>query len=259
LAGVSWSRRTLALVAAVVLAAIATVALVSYVQSANNKNKNKQTLVNVFVAKQLIPAGQSADTAISQGLFQTIQVPALARSDDAITSLDQIKGEQALVDIQKNEQILRSRFALAGSGNGQTGALKLNLPANLQAISIQVAVPPGVANFIQVGDFVSVIADVDLQLPNGQTSGKVAGYVAQDVQVLAVGALQTTAATNGNPASTSVVQPQGNVLVTLAVNPAQAQRLVLGTLDGALYFTIVPKGQKPANVIGRLKTNIFGR
>jgi Flp pilus assembly protein CpaB len=217
-------------------------------------------LVNVFVAKDKIPAGTSADTAISQGLFQQIQVPQLARSDDAIVTLDQIKGETAIVDIQKNEQILASRFGSGTQIGGQTGALKLGLPAGLQAMSIQVGIPPGVANFIQVGDFVSVIADIDIKLPNGQTTGKIAGYVAQDVQVLAIGQYQSVTPTNGSSStSSSVVQPQGNVLVTLAVNPIQAQRLVLGTLDGQLYFTIVPKGQKPVNVSGRAKDSIFGR
>jgi Flp pilus assembly protein CpaB len=253
------SKRTTALVAALVLAAVATVALVSYVQSAGRSKETKQALVNVFVAKSVIPAGQTADTAISQGLIQQIQVPQLARSDDAITSLDQIKGKLAVVDIQKNEQILNARFAAQGSGNGQTGAIKLGIPSNLQAISIQVAIPPGAANFIQVGDFISVIGDVDITLPNGGTSGHIAGYLAQDVKVLAIGVLQTVPATSGTPATQQAVQPAGNVLVTLAVNPVQAQRLVLGTLDGQLYFTIVPANQKPANLSGRPKINIFGR
>ena len=96
------SRRTIALVAAIVLAAVATVALISYVQSRGNSKEVQKTLVAVFVAKDVIPQGTSGDTAISQGLITQIKVPQLARVDGAIGSLQEIKGEVAAVDIQKN-------------------------------------------------------------------------------------------------------------------------------------------------------------
>ena len=108
------SRRTIALVAAIVLAAVATVALISYVQSRGNSKEVQKTLVAVFVAKDVIPQGTSGDTAISQGLITQIKVPQLARVDGAIGSLQEIKGEVAAVDIQKNEQILTSRFVAPG-------------------------------------------------------------------------------------------------------------------------------------------------
>lgn len=260
MAGISMSRRTIALVVSIVLAAVAAVALVSYVQSVENKNTKNKQQVNVFVAKAVIPQGTSGDSAISQGLIKQIQVPQEARTDGAINTLDQIKGKVAQVDIQTNEQIIAARFSAPGTigAQGATGAVRLGVPPNLQAISIQVGIPPGVAGFIQVGDSVSVIADVNIQLPNGQTSGQIAGYVAQDVKVLAIGQLQTVQVANGGQTQ-QAQQTSNQVLVTLAVNPIQAQRLVLGTLDGQLYFTIVPAGQKPANVSGRLKNNIFGR
>ena len=260
MAGISMSRRTIALVISVVLAAVAAVALVSYVQSVEHKNDRNKHLVTVFVAKAVIPQGTSGDSAISQGLIKELSVAQEARTNGAITSLDQIKGLVAQVDIQQNEQITTARFKTPGTlgAQGATGAIRLGVSPKLQAISIQVNVPQGVAGFIQVGDFVSVIADVDLQLPNGQTSGHTAGYVAQDVKVLAVGQLQTVQATNGGQTQ-QTQQNTSQILVTLAVNPVQAQRLVLGTLDGQLYFTIVPAGQKPANLSGRLKNNIFGR
>jgi len=256
------SRRTIALVVAIVLAAVAAVALVSYVQSVNNKNRRNSNPVTVFVAKAVIPAGTSGDSAISQGLIKDLVIPLSARTDGAISSLDQIKGKVAAVDIQTNEQILISRFNAPGTigASGATGAIRLGVPSNLQAISIQVGVPPGGAGFIQVGDTVSVLADMDISIINGPALGHTVGYVAQDVKVLAVGQLQTVAPTTpGQSQSQQTQQPSNQILVTLAVNPAQAQRLVLGTLDGQLYFTIVPANQKPANVLGRNKNGIFGR
>jgi hypothetical protein len=82
------------------------------------------------------------------------------------------------------------------------------------------------------------------------------GYIAQNVKVLAIGQLQTVIAANGNQTQ-QTAQNAGQVLLTLAVNPAQAERLILGTLDAQLYFTIVPANQKTTNTPARLKNNIF--
>jgi Flp pilus assembly protein CpaB len=249
------SRRTIALVVALVLAAVAAIALVSYVQGIQHKNDVNQQPVQVFVAKAVIPAGQSGDQAISQGLITEITIPLKARTDGAISSLEQIKGKVAAVDIQKNEQILASRFGAPGT-TGQTGAAKLVLPSNLQAVSIQVSIPPGVAGFIQVGETVSVLADADITATGGRPAGRTVGYIAQNVKVLAIGQLQTVIAANGNQTQ-QTAQNAGQVLLTLAVNPAQAERLILGTLDAQLYFTIVPANQKATNTPARLKNNIF--
>ena len=250
------SRRTIALVAAIILAAVATVALISYVQSAENKRTKNQTLVSVYVAKDVIPQGTSGDTAISQGLITQISVPLQARVADAIASLNDIKGEVAAVDIQKNEQIQASRFVAPGTA-GNT----LAIPQGLQAISVQVGIPPGVAGFIKPNDTVSVIAQVSI--PKTGTAAAATSptvkYLLQNVKVLAVGQFTVTTAANGNTTSTTT-QTSGQVLLTLAVTPQQAERLVFANLQGQLYFTLLPaQPGKPVGTPGRTTANIFGK
>ena len=63
-------------------------------------------------------------------MINTIKVPLLARVDGAIGSLQEIKGEVASVDIQKNEQILTSRFVAPGTA-GNT----LAIPTGFEAVS----------------------------------------------------------------------------------------------------------------------------
>jgi pilus assembly protein CpaB len=249
------SRRTIALVIAVVLAAVATIALVSYVQGVENKTTKNAQPVDVFVAKQTIPAGVTGDTAISQGLIQQITVPLKAKATGAIASLEEIKGKVASVDISQNEQILAQRFVAPG----QIGS-SLPIPVGRQAISVQVNIPPGVAGFIKQGDTVSVIAQ--LTVPKGsssttqqQTTPKVQ-YLLQDVSVLAVGQQVVVTGQEGKQQQQQT-QVQNQVLLTLAVTPRQAEQLVYGTLQGQLYFTIVPKGQGPARTPGRTADNVF--
>src|SRR6266516_2945543 len=248
------SRRTIALVAAIVLAAVATVALISYVQSANKNRSNGQRYVAVFVAKDVIPQGTSGDTAISQGLITQIKVPQLARTDGAIGSLQEIKGEVALVDIQKNEQIIASRFVSPENA----GPGRLVIPTGLQAVSVQVAIPPGVAGFIKQGDTVSVIAQITVPKPGGTAAAATSPtvrYLLQNVKVLAIGQFTVTTATNGSTTATTQ-QTAGQVLVTLAVSPIQAEKLVLANLQGQLYFTLLPSPPgKPANTPGRTTSN----
>jgi len=250
------SRRTIALVAAIVLAAVATVALISYVQGRGNKKASQGTLVTVFVAKDVIPQGTSGDTAISQGLINTIKVPLLARVDGAIGSLQEIKGEVASVDIQKNEQILTSRFVAPGTA-GNT----LAIPTGFEAVSVQVAIPPGVAGFIKTNDSVSVIAQVAVPKTGALAAATTptVKYLLQNVKVLAVGQFTVTTAANGSTTSTTQ-QTAGQVLLTLAVTPVQAEKLVLANLQGQLYFALLPaQPGKPANTPGRTTSNEFSK
>ena len=256
MAGISLSRRAIALIVAVVLAAVATVALVSYVQSAHNKGLLHP--VSAYVAKQTITAGTDAATILSKGLIERKNVDQSVLPADAITSLDQIQGEQAVVDIQQNEIIIASRFKSPSQITNQPGSsFASNIPAGMQAVSIEVNTIPGVANFIQPGDNVSVL----LQLAQTGATGQVTQvkYLLQNLKVLQVGVKVIVPPQNGQPGGTAVQQQTGKVDLTLAVTPAQAEKIVFGTLNGTLYFTLVPQGQKPANTPGRNGKNEFSR
>src|SRR5688572_8606871 len=100
------SRRTVALVLAVALAALATIALISYIRGLEDKAFEGSEVVEVFVAKQDIAAGVTGDTAGQQGLIERRTVPAKVRPAGAITSLEEISGKFAAVQIFKDEVIV---------------------------------------------------------------------------------------------------------------------------------------------------------
>jgi hypothetical protein len=56
-----------------------------------------------------------------------------------------------------------------------------------------------------------------------------------------------------------VQQAAGKVDLTIAVTAAQAEKVAFATLNGTLYFTLLPPGAKPANTPGRNLRNEFAR
>jgi Flp pilus assembly protein CpaB len=267
------SRRTVALVMAVVLAAIATVALISYVHSLENKAFAGTVLTRVYVAKEDIPAGVTGDTAQSTGLISAQQVPKKVVPDGAINSLDQIRGKVAGVTILKGEVVVDRRFVAPGTAGG----LALPVPPDKQAVSVEVGVPPGVAGFIHEGNKVSLLAQFDIKpggcgvslapvlrlncppasAQQGAQGAKVVHYLLQNVDVLAVGQRVVTVGQNTNQQGATTQQESGRVLLTVALTPVQIEQLVFAIFNGQLYFTLVPEGQQPLVTPGRTIDNIF--
>jgi len=244
------TRRGLGLVVALLLALLATAAMVSYVRSASRRAAGAGSSVAVFIAKDTIPAGTPVHTAVQRGLIVGTKVPQRLVADGAVRSLDEVRGRFAAVTILRGEQIVGSRF----TGQIETPRL-LPIPADRQAISVEVNAPPGVGGFVQPHDHVSVIAKIDVG------GGPRVQFILQDIEVLAVGQRSVQPASGGREAtrtqSQTQAQPQDKVLLTLATTPAQSEQLAFAVLQGDVYFALLPAGQKPALTPGRTAQSEF--
>ncbi len=259
MAAVSMSRRTVALIMAVILAALGTIVLISYINGLEDAAFKNQEVVNVFVAKDKIVAGVSGDTASSQGLLVGAQVPAKFVPDGAITSLQEIAGKIAAVDIFQDEVIVGARFVAPGSAIG--GGLPI--PAGKQAISIQVGAPAGVNGFIQPGNQVSLIVNFDRKFIDRQgqsvdprLDGPFARYLLQNVDVLAVGT-RIVAAVTQTDGSTQAAAETACCILTLSLTAGQAEQLVWAINNTQPYFTLLPKESPAVRTPGRTATNLF--
>src|SRR4051812_29900277 len=105
-------RRWIGLAAAAMLALLGTLVLVSYVQSAKDKAVAEEQLVPVLVADAKIDKGTAAKDL--GGKVKQIDVPANARVDGAVTSLDELKDLNAAADVLSGEQLTKARFAGQG-------------------------------------------------------------------------------------------------------------------------------------------------
>lgn len=252
----TFSRRGVGLLVAVLLAAFATATWLGYVRSIERKAVRGNANVGVLVAKQSIPAGTSAEFAAANGLFETAAVPRRVLAEGAVGSVTSLKGRVASTTIIKGEQIVAARFV----SPEQAGRL-LNIPADKQAMAVQVDAPPGVGGFIQPRDRVSIIAKVD-----NQQQGAEVRFLMQDVEVLAVGQKTTVtqAAAAGQrdqvrkdqQADASTTQ-QDSFILTLALNPLQAEQLAFAVLEGDVYFTLLPPGAKTSTTPGRTAETLY--
>lgn len=257
MAAVGMSRRTIALVLAVALAALATIALISYIRGIEDRAFARTETVQVFVAKQDIGPGTTGDTASQQGLIERTVVPAKVRPVSAITSLAQISGQLATVQIFKGEIIVADRFKPPGAALANA----LPIPAGKQAVSVAIAGAPAVGGFVQPGDQVSLIAQTTNRRAGGLAvtggaAGPITRYLMQNLDVIAVGARVVTTSTT-QPAAGAEQQQQVAGIFTFAVTPAQAEKLVFAALNTTMYFTLLPPKSNPVTTGGRTFANLF--
>jgi pilus assembly protein CpaB len=266
------NRRVIGLLLAVLLAAVATYFLIQYVTSADERAREDEALVEVFVAQADIPAGTSSDDASAQGLIGRDQVPVRSVPEGAVGDLESISGLVAAGPIFAGEIIVAQRF-------GETGAVPsgiLEVPEGLQAVTVEAGIAPGVAGFVQAGDAVSVLASIELPeepapvAPEGEepapaeeaeAGGNVTSYIAQNVEVLVVGQ-RVVVAEEGQEAG-SVQQSNDLYLFTLAMTPEDIERIVFASQQGSLWFTLLPElededqERETVETPGRTLQNIF--
>lgn len=255
------SRRAIAVVAALVLAGVATLALISYVNDARNQALADVEQVEVLVAKDTIAAGTTVQEATSEGLIDRETLPRKLVAEEAVRSLEEVEGQETATTIIAGEPLLRPRFVEPGE-SGTT----IDIPDGYEAMSVELTVPSGGAGFVENGDTVSVIASVDRPGATGdqeQQAEASAGndpfvkYLLHDVEVLSIGQRVTTDENGDEEDDGSVERSQERVLATVAVTPAQAEKLTFATLHGDLYLTLVPDEHEPSDTPGRHLRNLF--
>ena len=135
-------RRTLLLVAALLVAALGTSLVFVYVSNVDSRARAGQSPVSILVAKEDLPAGTAVDAAMEAGSFVMSEVPASAAIPDALSDITPIADKVALSTIYAGEQIIERKF-------GEPGQVStLPIPPDMVALTIQLADPAKVANFL---------------------------------------------------------------------------------------------------------------
>jgi pilus assembly protein CpaB len=228
--------RVLATLVAVVLALVATAALVVYVNGADRRAISDQQPVLVWVAADTISAGTSGQTARNKALVEQVPVPKKNVVPGAVRSMDQIQNQRAAVDIQPGEQLLLKRWVGAEDVAGR-GLLQIQ--PGFQALAIEMDLTRQVAGFVTPGDTVSLLVSMNR---GGRDRSQ---FLLQNIRVLAVGAtaLANSAAQGGGG---RVSQGKGQVAaVTLAVPQGQVENVVFAAEHGSIYMTLLASPDAP--------------
>lgn len=248
-------RRTILLVAALVVAALGTTLVFLYVNGVRSDAHAKVNPVQVLVAKGTISAGTSGADAQKQGLFVTKTVEADAAATGVLSDVTPVANLVALAPIFDGQQIQSAMFGQAASG----ASAGLQLKPGQMAMSISMGDPNRVAGFLQPGAEVAVFVTYT---PKNSPAGPTTRLLLQDVQVIATGntTITTTTKTQANGAEQTTQLPQA--LLTLAVTQTQLQKLVAAqTLSGSgLYFGLKNSASTvDPNLAGTNLDNLFSK
>ena len=246
-------RRVIAITAAVLLAIVGVVAVVLYANGADQRAVASAQPRTVFVSAQAVPAGTTLNDSIAGGLIVETTLPAKSVPAGALTAVtDENKNLLALSEIAPGEYIQAARF-----GTTPQGSQAIRVPNGQIAMSLTLSDPARVGTFVAPG---SHIVLYDTVAGSTATSGPAvqAGthVLFDDVLVIAIG---TTALAPAQPTGQATAANQGGTLVTLALTPEQAPRLVHALQNGVLYAGLRGADVKIDTALVVTEANVFNR
>ncbi len=250
------NRKLIGIVSALVLALVGTVALVGYVSNAEDRALEGEELVEVYVIDQVIPAGTAGDALEA---FVTVEkVPIKVQASEAVTSLASLSGRVASVDLLPGEQLVDGRFVSRSEVTDRAAGVQV--PDDLVELTIQLDPAQAIGGLIDPGqlvavfasfepfDLVAAVVEVDgeeVALPEtiaSSVEGKTPNSTDIILRKVLVTAVQRVtvrvAGTEEDDNSRFDTAPEDALLVTLAVEPKDAERIVFTAEFGLLWLAV---------------------
>jgi Flp pilus assembly protein CpaB len=260
--------RGVVVVLALILATIATAGVFLYSRGVRQEAIKGGDLQDVIVSKVDIAANTDLDELIAAGQFELLQVPVDAVVNGAVTDLSQLRGRRNSAFILAGEQIPLSRVEAGEIPGGALG-----IPEGHQAISVSLQGPRAIAGALAGGDHVTMYAtfeDVSLALleknliktgssgsgPFGN-SQDIPAFDSTVVLVPEVEVLRVTRETSPNQATGEIESINGDVMLTLAFLPEEAQQFVFALEEGKVYLSLLPPDEAGVDLSPLTVAQIF--
>jgi pilus assembly protein CpaB len=232
-------RVFIVLVLAVTVGGVFAFATYNYVQKAPGKTVAMPT-------KPVVVAAADLDIGAELGRddIKVIDWPATSVPEAAIGNPDDVIGRGLIMSVIQNEPILPMKLASKEAGSGLPPAI----PPGLRAVSVRVNEVIGVAGYVLPGTHVDVVATVSPDHKQGDMTSKV---ILNNVLVLAAGTKIDRDTDKNKPMPVSVV--------TLLVDPEEAERLTLAASEGKIQLALrnpldlatpSTRGIRPAALLG---------
>jgi pilus assembly protein CpaB len=251
--------KAIVIVIALVLAGVATVLAVDYINSARSEVAASSEPVEVLVAQEDIPRGLSAEELVAGGMILLEEVPQRYVAADAISSARAIEGQVLNTPLSKGEQVTTARFSLPSAAG-----LAYSVPADQVAIAIPVDEVRGISGMVRPGDRVAVFVTIE-GADEEDEGGTITRLLLSEAKVVAMGAALTAetatqeAEGDGGGALVSSNTPnEAPSVMTLAVSPTDAEKLIFGEEVGSVWITLLPAtAETPPEAPGRSLTTLF--
>jgi pilus assembly protein CpaB len=281
-------RRVIAVVVALILAGLGTFFLVRYVKSAESRALEGETLVEVLVVDQPIGAGTAAEDMAT--LVRLEQVPAKVAASGAVADLSTLAGKVAAIDLLPGEQVVASRFTTPEAYQLSLGlGPKVDVPADMLQLTVSLSPERVVGGQIVPGDVVAVFASFDpFQLNTIEPTGLAPGEIPVITTTTTLPGQESQGATAAqSPNSTKIIlhkvlvtnlqweqlprqltaeeraagvpdlAPTGNLLITLALYPVDAERLVFTAEHGWVWLALEGADVSEADTAVQTRNTVY--
>jgi pilus assembly protein CpaB len=155
--------------------------------------------------------------------LRVIEWPAESVPAGAFEHVEDVVGRGIIQPVVQNEAILPNKLASKEAGAGLPPVIR----PGYRALSVRVNDVVGVAGYVLPGTHVDVVATVN---PTNQQTDVTSKVVLTNVEVLASGTKIERDAEQNKPIAVSVV--------TLLVNPIDAERLTLASTEGKIQLAL---------------------
>jgi pilus assembly protein CpaB len=256
-------RRILVIVVAAVLALVGGVMVLLYARNADARAVSAATPKTVYTSSLAIPAGTSIRDALRLQMLTETQIPANGVPAGALAEVtDENASLLALTDIPQGQYVLAASF-----GDTPLGQKLIQVPTGKLAVSVALSDPARVGSFVTPGSFLTIFATHPLASKGAAgtaAGGTMATSVLLDnIQVIGIGAtpLQSGTVTTAPADGTGAEQQQqqsASFLVTLAVTPEQATKLVHAVNQYTLYSALRGTDVKVNPKLETTDQNVFG-
>jgi pilus assembly protein CpaB len=213
----------------------------NYVSNAPSNSPSAAVLSKpVVVAASDLPLGAE----LAEGDLKVIEWPASSVPAEAMSDPKEIIGRGLVMPVVQYEPILPMKLASKEAGAG----LPPIIPPGLRAVSVRVNEVIGVAGYVVPGTRVDVLTTIN---PGQNLQTMTSKVILTDVQVLTAGTKLDNTTDKDKPIPVSVV--------TLLVNPDEAERLTLASSEGKIQLALrnpldrsapSTRGVRPAVLLG---------
>lgn len=249
-------RKVIGVVAAIALAALGTIILVRWVEDAEERALAGEEQVQVFVVRDQVEAGTPIEDFLDS--IDVDEVPVKVRAASAVTNLESMAGRVAAVDLLPGEQLVATRLVVPQAFDNRD--LRVEKPEGYVELTLSVLPERFVSGIPNAGDLVAAIASFgpatlidggiildeggtiplpdELAADQQQEIPEVTHILLDKVLITEIQVEEVVTQVDTNDPTAPIIAPTGGFLVTFAVTPPDAERLVFTAVNGDLWFAL---------------------
>lgn len=274
-------RKAVGLLAALAMAVFGTFLLVLFVRDAEGRAVAGELRVDVLVVQEAIPAGTPVELIEDKVALE--QVPAKVKTDGALEELTDLSGLLTAVDLLPGEQVLAARFVEPDL----LTRTRVAMPEGLVEVTISLDPARAVGGTLFPGERVVVFSSFEPfeiggapvgETPEGDPLVEIDGIlvpidtktpnatriILEEILVtnVQVEELPVVEEADGEvTASRRALAPSGNLLISVAIEPADAERLVFTAEHGTVWLgrqtTDIDLSDTQLQTRGRIYEDLF--